>query len=289
MLTDDEIKAQVLAAFQEEQAEHRQAIGELLLELERSPAHPKRQALLDQLFREAHSLKGGARAAGQPAIEQVAHLVEDLFSAVRQDRLALSSDICDPIYAALDAIGALMRHVAAGQPADLAPYQPLLGRARPDSRRSRGVACPWYSKMGILAEHRTGLPRADSCGDGRAAAGNGQDAAELPPFFIQSEEQAVVRLATATLDQLLTRPASCSPARSPRGHARATWLPWPTAIGLASHLAPDSAWLCPVTACTPRSSRSSTTWRMRGVRRNARPAVAAPSRQDGETVPCSMP
>ena len=121
MLTDDEIKAQVLAAFQEEQAEHRQAIGELLLELERSPAHPKRQALLDQLFREAHSLKGGARAADQPAIEQVAHLVEDLFSAVRQDRLALSSDICDPIYAALDAIGVLMRQVAAGQPADLAP------------------------------------------------------------------------------------------------------------------------------------------------------------------------
>src|SRR6476661_10653654 len=102
MLTDDEIKAQVLAAFQEEQAEHRQAIGELLLELERSPDHPQRQSLLDQLFREAHSLKGGARAAGQPEVEQIAHCVEDLFSAVRQGRRTLTPAICDPVYAALD-------------------------------------------------------------------------------------------------------------------------------------------------------------------------------------------
>ena len=65
MLTDVEIMAQVLAAFQEEQAEHRQAAGELLLELERCPDHQQRQALVDQLFREAHSLKGGARAAGR--------------------------------------------------------------------------------------------------------------------------------------------------------------------------------------------------------------------------------
>src|SRR5262247_846614 len=126
MLTDNEIIAQVLAAFYEEQAEHRQAIGELLLELERHPDHPKRQAQLDQLFREAHSLKGGARAAGQPEVEQVAHLLEDLFSAVRQGRLELTPDTCDPIYAALDVVGVLMSEVAAGQLADLHPHQVLL-------------------------------------------------------------------------------------------------------------------------------------------------------------------
>jgi two-component system chemotaxis sensor kinase CheA len=127
MLTDSEIMAQVLVAFREEQAEHRQAAGELLLQLEQSPDHPRYQELLDQLFREAHSLKGGARAARQPEIEQIAHCVEDLFSAVRQGRHLLTSEICDPVYAALDAIGALMSQVNAGQPADLTPYQPLLG------------------------------------------------------------------------------------------------------------------------------------------------------------------
>src|SRR5262245_1560277 len=126
MLTDSEIMAQVLAAFREEQAEHRQAAGELLLELERVPNHPQRQELLDQLFREAHSLKGGARAASQTEIEQIAHRVEDLFSAVRQGRRQLTPEVCDPVYAALDAIGALMNQVSAGQPVDLTPYQPLL-------------------------------------------------------------------------------------------------------------------------------------------------------------------
>jgi two-component system chemotaxis sensor kinase CheA len=66
MLTDAEIMEQVLAAFHAEQAEHRQAAGEILLDLERNPNHPRRQELLDQLFREAHSLKGGARAVYPP-------------------------------------------------------------------------------------------------------------------------------------------------------------------------------------------------------------------------------
>jgi two-component system chemotaxis sensor kinase CheA len=126
MITDAEIMAQVQAAFQEEQAEHRQAIGELLLELERNPDHSQRQMLLDQLFREAHSLKGGARAASQPAVEQIAHRLEDVMSAVRRGALRLTPELCDPIYAALDAIGSLVGQVAASQAADLVPYEPLL-------------------------------------------------------------------------------------------------------------------------------------------------------------------
>ncbi|PDW04599.1 hybrid sensor histidine kinase/response regulator [Candidatus Viridilinea mediisalina] len=114
MLTDAEIIAQVFAAFKAEQAEHRQAVGELLLDLEREPDRPDRRAVLDQLFREAHSLKGGARAAGVASIEQIAHRIEDIFSAVRQGSLALTPERCDPIYAALDLIGSLMEQIAPG-------------------------------------------------------------------------------------------------------------------------------------------------------------------------------
>lgn len=128
MLTDEEIMAQVFAAFQEEQAEHRQRAGELLLELERDPAHPQRQALLDQLFREAHSLKGGARAAGQLEIEQLAHRIEDVISEARKGKLQLTPDVCDPIYAALDDIGVIMSQVVAQQPVDFSIYQPLLAK-----------------------------------------------------------------------------------------------------------------------------------------------------------------
>lgn len=126
MLSDNEIMAQVMAAFQGEQSEHRQAIGDILLELEATPQHPHRAKVLEQLFREAHSLKGAARAAGLIAIEQVAHRLEDVMSAVREDKLQLTPDTCDPLYAALDAIGEMAGVAAGGQIPDVDAYQPLL-------------------------------------------------------------------------------------------------------------------------------------------------------------------
>lgn len=126
MLSDADIMAQVLDAFRAEQAEHRQSAGEILLELERDPHQPARKELLDQLFREAHSLKGGARAAGLSDIERLAHRIEDVFAAARAGKLELTPAVCDPIYTGLDAIGALMARHDAGEPTDLAPYQPLL-------------------------------------------------------------------------------------------------------------------------------------------------------------------
>lgn len=126
MLSDEEIMRQVLEAFQEEQTEHRQAIANILLELEHDADNPQRETLLTQLFREAHSLKGGARAAGIEAVEQMAHCMEDLFSAVRAGTLHLTPDVCDPVYAALESIGEMMGQVAAGQEADLQPHQQVL-------------------------------------------------------------------------------------------------------------------------------------------------------------------
>lgn len=126
MLTDEEIMAQVLAAFQEEQHEHRQSIAAILLDLERDPQHAQREALVTQLFREAHSLKGGARAAGLDAVEQLAHRMEDLFSGVRQNTLQLTPAVCDVIYATLEAIGALMSQPLPAQEMCLEPYQDIL-------------------------------------------------------------------------------------------------------------------------------------------------------------------
>lgn len=126
MFTDEEIMAQVLAAFQEEEAEHRQAITDILLELEREADQPNRKDILDQLFREAHSLKGGARAAGIESVEHIAHRMEDLFSAVRQGKLQLTPTVCDAVYEAVDAIGALMTHVSAGQATTLAAHQHVI-------------------------------------------------------------------------------------------------------------------------------------------------------------------
>jgi two-component system chemotaxis sensor kinase CheA len=181
MISDAEIMAQVLAAFQEEQAEHRQAAGELLLELERTPDHPQRQSLLEQLFREAHSLKGGARAAGLADVEQIAHRIEDLFSAVREGRVQLSAEVCDPVYAALDLIGALMEQVAQGQTLDLLPHTPLLETLA----RAAGAAEP--------------RPQPEPQAQPEAEMGEQQ----VLPGDLSPRGAATVRIGTATLDNLL--------------------------------------------------------------------------------------
>jgi two-component system, chemotaxis family, sensor kinase CheA len=198
MLTDTEIMAQVRAAFQEEQAEHRQAIGELLLELERDPNHPKRQVLLDQLFREAHSLKGGARAAGQPAVEQIAHRIEDVMSQVRRGTLQLTHEVCDPIYVALDAIGTLMDEVPNNEPANLASYTPLL-------EILSGVA---QSANEASPASTSSLPSSDNgnhTADDQRTLDNQQTSDEHLPSSEASPltTDTTIRIGTALLDTLL--------------------------------------------------------------------------------------
>ncbi len=128
MLSNDDIQAQVLAVFRAEQAEHRQTIVDILLDLERAPEQSPQREQIDQLFRAAHSLKGGARAAGVRSVEQIAHQIENVFAALRQQRLTLTAEICDVIYHALDLIGALMDQAVPGAIADESAFTALLGQ-----------------------------------------------------------------------------------------------------------------------------------------------------------------
>lgn len=128
MLSNDDIQAQVLAVFRAEQAEHRQTIVDILLDLERAPEQPLQREQIDRLFRAAHSLKGGARAAGVRSVEQIAHQIENVFAALRQQRLALTAEVCDVIYHALDLIGVLMDQAVPGAVADEAVLNELLAQ-----------------------------------------------------------------------------------------------------------------------------------------------------------------
>jgi two-component system chemotaxis sensor kinase CheA len=191
MLSDDAILGQVRDAFYAEQAEQRQAASELLLELERGVTPARRRNLLNELFRQAHSMKGGARAANLPGIEQLAHAIEDLFSAAREGALELTPEICDPIYAALDAIGALASQSAAQQPVDLAPHQPLLEQLAAAGEQGRNPATggDGHHRRSVPPEAAGAVPPLE---EGPGIAAYGREAAD-----------ATVRLSTAVLDGLL--------------------------------------------------------------------------------------
>ncbi len=61
--------------FKVESGEHLQRLDEGLMSLEKTPHDP---AILEELFREAHSLKGASRMLGLTDIEAMSHHLEEM-------------------------------------------------------------------------------------------------------------------------------------------------------------------------------------------------------------------
>ena len=120
--SDDEFLQELQAAFQVEADEHVQVMSDGLLELERAPLPQERQPILERVYREAHSLKGAARAVNMTDVETVCQSLETVFSAwKRQDTI--------PNQAAFDAV-----HSAVTLIADLLSIS-TGGGAAPDRQR----------------------------------------------------------------------------------------------------------------------------------------------------------
>jgi two-component system chemotaxis sensor kinase CheA len=125
---DDDLLRQLRATFKIEAEEHLQAMNRALLALEQNPAEKERTALLAEIFREAHSLKGAAGAADFPEVEKTAHKLENVFGAAKAGKITLTRDLCDVLYAGIDTVGAIIEAALAEKPhgVDLATlYQRL--------------------------------------------------------------------------------------------------------------------------------------------------------------------
>ena len=119
VMLDDEIMRQLRATFKAEAADHLQAMNRILLELEKGPNGRERDELLEEIFREAHSLKGAAGAADIGDVETTAHKLESVFSAAKAGEIELTADLCDVLYEAIDAVGIIVEAVLAGKAHEL--------------------------------------------------------------------------------------------------------------------------------------------------------------------------
>jgi two-component system, chemotaxis family, sensor kinase CheA len=90
---------ELCALFKTESEEHIRLLEEGLLRLESNPTDA---GTLEEVFRGAHSLKGGAAMLGLRNIEQLAHGFEDLLNAARQGKVVLSSAEIDQLCNQLD-------------------------------------------------------------------------------------------------------------------------------------------------------------------------------------------
>ncbi|WP_043430601.1 chemotaxis protein CheA [Cystobacter fuscus] len=97
-----------LGLFLTEASEHLEGLGRDLVQLEREGA----RAVVDSMFRHAHSVKGMASSMGFESIAVLAHRVEDLVDAIRQDPSRLERTLVDLLLSATDAMLAQVRCVA---------------------------------------------------------------------------------------------------------------------------------------------------------------------------------
>lgn len=110
LLTYDlDIGQRVLRTFIDEASEHLDGCERGLLTLEERAGD---QTLVDDLFRDFHSLKGETATVGLTALRGIAHVCEDLLHRVRGGGAPLSPNETDYLLSAVDLMRSAMRLVA---------------------------------------------------------------------------------------------------------------------------------------------------------------------------------
>ncbi|HEV2721675.1 MAG TPA: Hpt domain-containing protein, partial [Thermoanaerobaculia bacterium] len=96
---------ELLDVFLEEAGENLAVVEEGLLALERRPDDA---ALIDEIFRATHTLKGGAATLSMTALHDVADALEDFFAALRDKRVVMTPVIAGVPLCAVDLLRALL-------------------------------------------------------------------------------------------------------------------------------------------------------------------------------------
>ncbi|MDR0644281.1 MAG: chemotaxis protein CheA [Treponema sp.] len=63
---------------------------------------------VDEIFRAAHTLKGGSATVEMMELSHFTHMVEDVLDAIRSEQLSVSEDVIDTLLAAIDVIKAML-------------------------------------------------------------------------------------------------------------------------------------------------------------------------------------
>jgi chemosensory pili system protein ChpA (sensor histidine kinase/response regulator) len=108
-------KSGIIEFFLVEAGEHIQNLNKGLLSLEKDPSA---NAMIDELFRAAHTLKGSAAMMGFQGISDVAHKAEDMLGQFRSGSLPIRKDTLNFLFDSVDAAKLMVDGVAAGKPED---------------------------------------------------------------------------------------------------------------------------------------------------------------------------
>ncbi|PEZ81353.1 chemotaxis protein CheA [Bacillus sp. AFS017274] len=102
---------QYIEVFIEESKEHLQTCSEQLLVLEKNPED---LSIVNEIFRSAHTLKGMSATMGYEDLANLTHKMENVLDAIRNSQIALSPELFDVIFLAVDDLEAMVMSIAEG-------------------------------------------------------------------------------------------------------------------------------------------------------------------------------
>ncbi|MUV06509.1 chemotaxis protein CheA [Planococcaceae bacterium Storch 2/2-2] len=103
--------SQYLDMFLDESREHLQACTEHLLELEKNPED---LALVNEVFRAAHTLKGMSATMGYEDIADLTHKMENVLDAIRNEQIVVTTEILDVVFEAVDDLEEMVGDIERG-------------------------------------------------------------------------------------------------------------------------------------------------------------------------------
>jgi len=108
-MKEEELLKKLRAAFKMEASERLASMSTSLLTLEKAFEQGEDpQKDLDVVFREAHSLKGAARAVNFSDVETLCQAFEDVFSALKRKELEFSAEMFDVFHSGLELVETLL-------------------------------------------------------------------------------------------------------------------------------------------------------------------------------------
>ncbi len=176
-LSDADFLRELRKTFALEADEYLRAITQGLVELEQEGNPDRRKQVIEEVFRSAHSLKGAAHTVDMSGIGQVCHALENVFLALRNQKLTLRAEDYDALQRTADTVANMLAAQNTAEcPADpnvLAALDQIVSREsdpasrsdgadqqrpRPDTPRSRPAqpaASPHQDEAGKTARQQT--------------------------------------------------------------------------------------------------------------------------------------
>ena len=150
---------QYMDMFLDESHEHLQSLNEGLLRLEENM---EEISVVNDIFRNAHTLKGMSATMGFAKIAELTHEMEDVLDLVRKEELKLNEDIIDTLFKCLDSLEQMVDSVGNGEAEDVVDVSDLVAKL---SSISKGTPPP------AAAPAAGGASAAPAAGDASGGAG----------------------------------------------------------------------------------------------------------------------